>query len=315
MSFRPALTWRNLDLLLRRKRRWRRAEGDATPSKNVPPNLSSSEFTFEGLVLQGTRKGGVHIPDHTVINLLIAAIHSNFSLSKNPNKILGCPRLKVKDVNKVLDNIKPFDTHEKLAAVLMSQLGDENKVLTRICDSFGDLLKPATGDLTLPEFPESVRQFFLTKLLPNAEQQSGQWIVLFHGTRLHFLHSILQVGLKRSEDGFIWMAEEPRVSYDYASGLAGGRRIPEPTPGWKNSPYENFGVLLVCQVKDGEHPRVPLGNGFEHFVLKEEEVLVRYVLLLPIELHLMLPWKNELNVQRSSLRFGRHLKRWQERKQ
>lgn len=111
-------------------------------------------------------------------------------------------------------------------------------------------------------------------------------MILFHGTRLHFLHSILQTGLNPSKEG-LWMAEQPGDSFPYASGELGGRDTYEPRESWTNSPYKAWGVLLVCAVDGTGEPR-PDWEGV-HAISDVGRIMVKYVLVIPDDVLSMLP--------------------------
>lgn len=51
------------------------------------------------------------------------------------------------------------------------------------------------------------------------------------------------------------MAEQPGGSFPYASGELGGGDTYEPSEPWTNSPFRNWGALLVCYVDGNGEPR------------------------------------------------------------
>ncbi|KAM0153522.1 hypothetical protein ACHAQE_002853 [Botrytis cinerea] len=134
------------------------------------------------------------------------------------------------------------------------------KLVKHLSENYGEYLIPANSKQTVSGFPDSVRQFVVTKTpkhspgvsqKPNDENTGP--MVLFHGTSLSYLPGILLNGLKaKSEEiddmvSTLFMAEEPASSYYYA-------RYRAIESLWKPDLYSNCGVLLACELSRTRKP-------------------------------------------------------------
>ena len=103
--------------------------------------------------------------------------------------------------------------------------------------------------------------------------------ILFHGTSLDRLHAILCQGLRVQSNtalqrhgavygSGIYMADEPRVAWGYATVSSGG---------WKSSKLKDMKVLLGCELA-GSKSQSPVGG---IYVIDDPTTLaVRYIFLL-----------------------------------
>lgn len=194
-----------------------------------------------------------------------------------------------------------------------------------ICNTFDGELKEATGSLKISAMPDSVQQFVVPNPCPALEEAfqkrkalaGGRSTLLFHGTRLCNLLSILRTGLRpprrHEPGGYIWMAEDPAVSYfhalqeraisDSATGPQSivdamlGQDFPHLLPFisgqrsqkaslWKGSVHD--GVLLGCEVVGNGQLARDLGmpnwseyDTNEHAISRTDDVMVRYVFIIP----------------------------------
>lgn len=132
--------------------------------------------------------------------------------------------------------------------------------LVKHLSDYGEYLIPANSKQMVSGFPDSVRQFVVTKTpkhspgvsqKPNDENTGP--MVLFHGTSLSHLPGILSNGLKaKSEkiDGMVstlFMAEEPASYYYYVKGRA-------IESFWKPDLCSKCGVLLTCELSRTREP-------------------------------------------------------------
>lgn len=108
-------------------------------------------------------------------------------------------------------------------------------------------------------------------------------MLLFHGTPLHNLRSILRKGFyKSSYERGVWLALNPSYSFDFIN------KYPSPIEAiWPNSPYLNYGALLGCEVAGSGEPLMSRSTGMGthhpiHVVSELRSVIVRYVFLLPL---------------------------------
>lgn len=99
--------------------------------------------------------------------------------------------------------------------------------------------------------------------------------MVWHGTSIDHVRSILREGFWRSNDGRIWSAEDAAISYYYSFRWASYN------PTWQGSPYRNRGALLGCEVAGGG-VKVEYGPGPVVRIIENPScIIARYVLLLP----------------------------------
>ena len=167
-----------------------------------------------------------------------------------------------------------------------------DEVKNWLMETCGSQLEEATGSLKIRGFPDDITQFVVHKptmqlqtAFKHRKSRLGSKLV-FHGTPLPNLQSILQGGFKCGLDGAVWVAREPLNSVFYAlKGRYGRGRMllfgaRENTP---QSPYLSYGVLLGCEFVDDKRFR-------KGFIVEIDEttstsdrhaIMVRYVFLLP----------------------------------
>lgn len=174
------------------------------------------------------------------------------------------------------------------------------KLVKHLSKNYGGYLIPTNGKLMMSGFPDSVRQFVVvqarkhssrTPLKPN-DEKTGQ-MVLFHGTILSYLPSILLNGLEaKSEELYgkvstLFMAEEPASSYYHV-----GCRVIKSL--WKSDLHSDCGILLASELPltrtpdwdyethtDGD---VKIGRPQPIHIFGPEDtkfIKVRYVFMLP----------------------------------
>ncbi|KAB8304105.1 hypothetical protein EYC80_003526 [Monilinia laxa] len=154
-------------------------------------------------------------------------------------------------------NFQVIKSGSKIAQVLHRMTSGCRDLISHITSKYTGILTPAKNDMIMPGFPPSVAQFLvvrppknLTGRLSQSNNANGGRMVLFHGTVLSFLPTILLEGLKatsthavRPHKRTLWMAEEPATSYLYAARLpyeGDARR-------WEDNSYSDCGVLLGCE--------------------------------------------------------------------
>ena len=167
-----------------------------------------------------------------------------------------------------------------------------DEVKNWVMETCSSQLEEATGSLKIRGFPDDIPQFVVHKptmqlqtAFKHRKSRLGSKLV-FHGTPLPNLQSILQGGFKRGHDGAVWVAREPlnSVSYSLKGHRGGGRSIlfgvRENTP---QSPYVSYGALLGCEFVDDKRFR-------KGFIVEIDEttstsdrhaIMVRYVFLVP----------------------------------
>ena len=151
--------------------------------------------------------------------------------------------------------------------------------------SYRGFLVSTTGTQRIPSFGNN--QFLLANTAPDLEvafsrhmpSPASESQILFHGTSLDRLHPILCQGL-RVQSGTalerngaiygsgIYMADEPRVAWRYATTSKGG---------WKSSNLKNMKVLLGCELA-GSKPRASFSGIY--VITDATKLAVRYIFLL-----------------------------------
>lgn len=102
-------------------------------------------------------------PEPSVLNLLLAIICGD--IAKFPAKSLsGCPITSAATVTKLIHEIRPFKTAQDVAAALSAHTTQTAQLLSWI-SSQGAVLAPATSDMKIPGFKDTVHQFVV--LRPN----------------------------------------------------------------------------------------------------------------------------------------------------
>ena len=166
-----------------------------------------------------------------------------------------------------------------------SNYGLLESVVLGVCSSYHGFLISATGPQRIPSFGND--QFLLANMDPDLELAFSRHMptpqspsnILFHGTSLDRLHAILCQGL-RVQSGTalqrhgavygsgIYMADEPRVAWGYATVSSGG---------WKSSKLKDMKVLLGCELA-GSKPQSPMGGIY--VIDDPTRLAVRYIFLL-----------------------------------
>jgi hypothetical protein len=97
-----------------------------------------------------------------------------------------------------------------------------DEVKNWVMETCSSQLEEATGSLKIREFPDDIPQFVVHKptmqlqtAFKHRKSRLGSKLV-FHGTPLPNLQSILQGGFKRGHDGAVWVAREPLNSVSYS---------------------------------------------------------------------------------------------------
>lgn len=156
-----------------------------------------------------------------------------------------------------------------------------------ICNTYGSLISIPSQDFTVRGIAKKVGQFVLVEpnevrheyFLKKMQENSSESILLFHGTPISSLLSILENGFRPSIDtrwGFgNFMAEEPRLSSHFAYKGSWGPSG-DTSSGW--------GVLLGCQVPGVGRPVADISNTLPsgvHVIKDMNSIAIRYIFLLP----------------------------------
>ena len=241
--------------------------------------------------------------DPAVIDVLLTAIHASASTSKL-DLLPNCPAKNAPAVVNMIDQLPAITT---LATHLKSCLnvhGNDFRLaqsLAGYCSpslhsvalasgliwagtSYRGFLVSATGSQRIPSFGNN--QFLVANTAPDLEiafschmlRSASTSQIFFHGTSLDRLYPILCQGLQvqsgtNQRHGAlygpgIYMADEPRVAWGYATVTRGG---------WKSSNLKDMKVLLGCELA-GSKPRA--SNTGIYVITDATRLAVRYIFLL-----------------------------------
>lgn len=224
--------------------------------------------------------------DPFVVDMLLTGVYAAAN-SGRMELLPGCPIRTTQNVIGILNSLPPLaglGHTTDLAKSLKSYHKDAEQLVTWACTHFRGFITSASGICRLPGFPVGTHQFVLANANPLLEsgfttklpRSSPQTRVLFHGTSLDRLPSILAQGLKiqsgtslqrtgAAHGRGIYMAEEPATSFSYSPSAVS----------WRGSGLSNMRLLLGCEVVGNGSPVSP---GI-HVIRDEKMVMVRYVFL------------------------------------
>jgi hypothetical protein len=171
-------------------------------------------------------------------------------------------------------------------------VGKKSVILLKwVFGQYGGYLVSASGQMRIPSMP-GVHQFLLANPAPHLEKAFATQVgsqptrVVFHGTTLDRLYSILCQGLRvcsgnsalqrhgASYGTGIYVAEEPVTSMVYAKA----HTAPYAGSGWHSSTFTNVSVLLACEASGN----IPLNRSPGiHVVPNPNMLILRYIFLVP----------------------------------
>jgi hypothetical protein len=251
--------------------------------------------------------------DPQVADLLLTAVQAAVT-SKHMNLLPGCTGSRLEPIAGILDKLPPISAlrASKDMHALLQHWGNATlHFLKWISGHYRGFLVSATGRTRTSSMPVQIRipnmpgayQFLLTNAAPHLEKAfaakvgRGTTTVVFHGTSLDRLFSILCLGLQNfsgtqlgrhgaSYGNGIYVAEEPATSFAYMQrnvGLPGGGTTVyhsscdryNVVPGWSSGTFNGFGVLLACEASGIVH-----GKGI-HVISDPSTLLLRYIFLIP----------------------------------
>jgi hypothetical protein len=165
-------------------------------------------------------------------------------------------------------------------------------LLKWIFGHYSGYIVSATSQMRIPSMP-GVHQFLVANSAPGLEaafaSQTGSrpTTVVFHGTSLDRLYSILCKGLQNcSGDSLlqrngavhgngIYVADEPVTALQYAHTY----QSPGPSTGWNSSKLNNVGVLLGLEASANIPGTVSRSI---HVVVNPSMLILRYIFLVPM---------------------------------
>ena len=242
--------------------------------------------------------------DPPVMDLLLSMFHATASTGKL-DLLMNCPASNAPGVASMFDGLPEIpniakhlkaclNVHGKDFALAQAVVGyctqwdcSESlaKALLWAGLSYRGFLVSATALQRIPSFGHN--QFLLANTAPGLEtafsrhapSPQSESHILFHGTCLDRLHAILCQGLRvqsgtdlqrhgAAHGAGIYMADEPRVAWGYATVSAGG---------WGSSKLKNKTLLLGCELA-GPKPQAVWGGIY--VITDATRLAVRYVFLL-----------------------------------
>jgi hypothetical protein len=228
--------------------------------------------------------------DQLVVDLLLTAVHAAAQSARGLALLPGCPIQNPTQVLTALSSIpglSSLQSSPSLPASIQALGYEPQRLLSWVMRSYRGFLKTADGNLRISGMP-ALHQFLLAQSNPETESawhnhaRNGTTRVVFHGTTLDRLFSILVQGLKvcsgtalqahgAAGGRGIYLAEDPNTSMSYASQWVLRQALGS---GWARSRLGTFGVLLGCELAGS----VP--NQAVHIIQDATRVIVRYVFLM-----------------------------------
>ena len=214
--------------------------------------------------------------------------------------------------NAIAEQGNNFDLGTFMCQIMKAQFSPNQthllaETLIWACTSYGGFLTRVAGQYCITHFGKSP-QFLFANASPFLEQRFAKAMdraygistVLFHGTTLDRLHSILRCGLAdMSETELmvngavggpgIYMTSNPLIAFAYGTSMdymktcedkrspTGVRAMGWFTRNWRGSAFDGQGILLACEVAGVVHFDGPS----EICILDEpERIMVRYVIFV-----------------------------------
>jgi hypothetical protein len=221
-------------------------------------------------------------PHPYVVNLLVTIIFTDISKTKNMSTLQGCPCASVDDLKTQLNALPTFKMENALREAFNSH--PSKNVLRWICEKYGKDFSVAAGKTKIPGLSAAIPQFIInrhpkkqvTSFQAHFARDSNQSMVLFHGTNIDSIRSILATGFNPTVGSGLYMAEDPLTSSYYAGCHYTDEHFSPTTT------YRNFGALFGCEVTGYGEPLTNTRARGIHVVMNPSRVIARYVFLLPM---------------------------------
>ncbi|KAF1961469.1 hypothetical protein CC80DRAFT_403021 [Byssothecium circinans] len=262
--------------------------------RSLPCDMVSCKRTWDMLPLD-VRFPELRI-DTFAVDLILTTVYAAARCGKM-ELLPGCPITNAVWVQGILDTLPHLSTLRpvaNLARHLASFHRDAERLIVWALTHFRGFLTTATGILKIPSLPTGTHQFILASASPDLEMKYSSSLssyskypnpkttVLFHGTSLDRLPSILASGLREYSGtslqrtgavhgNGIYLAEEPSFSFSYSATAVS----------WTNSGLNGMRMVLGCEVV-GDGNSVAKGV---HVLHDPAKVMVRYVFMFPGSAH------------------------------
>jgi hypothetical protein len=226
--------------------------------------------------------------DPAAVDLLLTMIYAT-AVAGDLTLLPGCPVQVPATLQQTINALPPtsqLQNVDNLETGLRTR-GSSNQgaqLLAWACTSYRGFLSSVTDSMKIPSFPGS-HQFVLANASPELENAfasrvgRGTTRVMFHGTTLDRLHSILSQGLKdlsgttlqrhgHSYGKGIYVSSDPATAWGYATnGITS----------WSGSKFNNHKVLLGCELAGNW----AASSGTIHVITDPSCLMVRFIFLLP----------------------------------
>jgi hypothetical protein len=250
--------------------------------------------------------------DPFAVDLLLTGVYAA-AISGRTEFLPGCPISSTATVVAILNAFPSLANMAKapdLSLLLRASHANAEELLVWALTHYRGFIISATGLCKVPGLATGTHQFVLANAHPSLElgfasklgKHNPQTRVLFHGTSLDRLPSILSQGLKvcsgtplqrtgAAHGHGIYMAEEPATSFSYSPAAVS----------WKMSGLHNMKLMFGCEVVGNGNP---VSSGI-HVISDPKDVIVRYVFLFagsaaaPIANHLVSPMLSAMTALRS----------------
>jgi hypothetical protein len=250
--------------------------------------------------------------DPFAVDLLLTGVYAA-AISGRIEFLPGCPIASTATVVAILNALPSLANMAKakdLSFLLRASHADAENLLVWALTYHRGFIVSATGLCKVPGLAVGTHQFVLANAHPNLEsgfasklsKHNPKTRVLFHGTSLDRLPSILSQGLKvcsgtplqrtgAAHGHGIYMAEEPATSFSYSPAAVS----------WRMSGLHNMKMMFGCEVVGNGNP---VSSGI-HVISDQKDVIVRYVFLFsssavaPIANHVVSPMLSAMTALRS----------------
>ncbi|PSN67879.1 hypothetical protein BS50DRAFT_620332 [Corynespora cassiicola Philippines] len=225
--------------------------------------------------------------DTFAVDMLLTGVYVA-AMTGQTELLPGCPITSTSLVTGILNTLPSTSVLKdaiNLSATLRACHKDAESLISWSCTHFRGYIATASGTCRIPSLASSVHQFVLANASPRMENSfasklptfKAQTRILFHGTSLDRLPSILAQGLRvksgtalqrtgAAHGKGIYLAEDPATSFTYSPAAIS----------WRNSGLSNVRLLLGCEVAGNGRS---VGSGGIHVITDEQTVMVRFVWL------------------------------------